>query len=100
MCVFSAEVQTSSMASLNGGELFISIPVSVGGSTNTSITLGLVNNMATNCVSHMAFAVSGSTAANLRFKTNASSNYQAVLKSDVTGGSFRVIYGGVYICAT
>lgn len=97
--MFSAEIQLATKTSLVG-DVFISLPVAVNGSSATSISLGLVNNMNTNCVSHLAFANPSAATAGLRFKTSASpgTDYTAVQASDISG-TFRIIYGGSYICA-
>ncbi len=99
LCVFSVEVQSSSMASLNAGDLSISLPQQNNTTSASSFTVGLINGMNTASVYFAASCGANGNNANLFFKTGASANTANITKGDVQGGSFRVRIGGAYICA-
>jgi hypothetical protein len=101
LCIFSAEIQISS-SSLFTGDLSVSLPIANSSNSSSSFDIGLCDNMAVDCVSHVLSCAVNATAASINFKTSAAPGtvYTPVTDTDISTTSFIIRYGGSYVCAT
>jgi hypothetical protein len=101
-CMFSAVIQISSITASSTDTLSVSLPFANNSDSASSFDVGSCDNMVVDCVRHVLSCAPSDTEATIYFKTSASpgTNYTPVTVGDVSGNSFRIRYGGSYICAT